>query len=52
MHTTKRHRQTDRDRETDRDGERVLYQDNGTEEKVFETRTVFKKDFKEVTGVE
>ena len=35
-----------------RQRERVIYQDNGTEEKVFKKRTVFKEDLKELTEVE
>ena len=36
--------------QTDRDTERVVYQGNWVEEKVFEKRKVFNEDLKELTG--
>ena len=40
------------ERQTDRDTERVVYQGNWAEEKVFEKRKVFNEDLKELTEVE
>ena len=40
------------ERQTDRDTERVVYQGNWAEEKVFEKRKVFKENVKELMEVQ